>query len=118
MTDGHSNRTSTSSSPSQFPIDEAYLAKAADIAIMTIHVGARADRGLNSADCRHHRRQTFPTALWRKRGGAGPGFEADFRRVRFRPDLKAERNSMTFDSQSHPEPGRLPGEDVFRLIAR
>jgi Mg-chelatase subunit ChlD len=46
MTDGLPNRTSTSSSPAQFPIDEAYLAKASDIKIMTISVGAGADTGL------------------------------------------------------------------------
>ena len=46
MTDGLPNRTSTSATPSQFPIDEAYLAKASHIKIMTIRVGARADTGL------------------------------------------------------------------------
>jgi hypothetical protein len=46
MTDGLPNRTSTSSSPSQFPIDEAYLAKASDIKIMTVSVGAGADTAL------------------------------------------------------------------------
>jgi Mg-chelatase subunit ChlD len=46
MTDGLPNRTSTSASPTQFSIDEAYLAKASDIKIMTISLGAAADAGL------------------------------------------------------------------------
>jgi hypothetical protein len=46
MTDGLPNRTSTSSSPAQFPIDEALLAKASDIKIMTVSVGAGADTAL------------------------------------------------------------------------
>ena len=46
MTYGLPNRTSTSASPSQFSIDEANLAKASDIKIMRVSLGAAADAGL------------------------------------------------------------------------
>ncbi len=46
ITDGQANRTSTAASPSQFALDEAYLAKASQIKIMTISLGANADTGL------------------------------------------------------------------------
>lgn len=46
MTDGLPNRSSTSASPTQFAIDEANLAKAADIMIITVSLGAAADAGL------------------------------------------------------------------------
>jgi hypothetical protein len=46
MTDGLANRTSTASSPSQFVLDEAYLAKEESIKIMTVSVGAGADTNL------------------------------------------------------------------------
>jgi hypothetical protein len=46
MTDGIANRTLTSASPKDFALDEADLAAAADIKIMTISLGAGADTAL------------------------------------------------------------------------
>ena len=46
MTDGLANRTSTSASPTQFALDEADLAAAAGIKIMTVSLGAGADTDL------------------------------------------------------------------------
>ncbi len=46
MTDGLANASSTSASPKNFALDEAYLAKAANIKIMTISLGTGADEDL------------------------------------------------------------------------
>ncbi len=46
LTDGLANASSTSSSPTQFCIDEAYAAKASKIRIMTVSVGDGADTSL------------------------------------------------------------------------
>lgn len=46
MTDGQANRSSTAASPSQFALDEAYLAKDSNIKVMTISLGAGADTHL------------------------------------------------------------------------
>ncbi len=46
MTDGLANRTSTSASPSQFALDEADLAAAAGVKIVTVSLGAGADTEL------------------------------------------------------------------------
>lgn len=107
MTDGQANRSSISASPSQFSIDEAYLAKASGIKIMTISLGAKADTGLMQqfADITGGEHFNVP-------GGASVAtYAQDLKRIFGK--IAADRALTNMNPISHSRPGRLPGWGMF-----